>query len=178
MVTIIIIWYFFALTFQLFIFSLISHCSEFKFIRRPRSSLPDGFKMDKLSGSCYFLERRILETNDENVLWQKLASPRKRRDTSPSKSPHSHRNDTDLSSTTVPTTKSNTLEIKDIVTSNGNCTFNEDMNDTLHKDMNDDRLHKNSNHDSLRTDTNDVKLNDHTQNEEEYCIQSFKETSV
>lgn len=161
----------------MFIISLISHCSEFKFVRRPRSSLPDGFKMDKLSGSCYFLERRIPEKPDDNdVLWQKLASPRKRRDASPNKSPRTHRKDDNLNSTPVHINKSNSLEVKDAVTLNGNCISPKDkIDDSLHNDSNYDMLHKDINEDKWRN-INHVSLND--REGEEYCLQSFKETSV
>lgn len=62
---------------------LIRHDKGLKFIRRPKSSLPDGFKMDSISGTCYFLERSTTYPTDESPLWKKLESPRFLRKRSP-----------------------------------------------------------------------------------------------
>lgn len=84
--------------------------------------------MDKLSGSCHFLERQIPEIYDKDVLWQKLASPRKRRDASPTKT---LRNRQEKNSNSLPvSSRGNTLEIKDTVRLNGNIGLHKD-NDTV-----------------------------------------------
>lgn len=99
-----------------FYFRLIRHRNDLMFIRRPRSSLPDGFKMDKLSGSCYFLERRLPDTSSEDVLWKKLQSvPRKRRDVSPTKASRYQQSE----NWTVSSSKEKTLEVQGAVKING-----------------------------------------------------------
>lgn len=120
--------------------------------------------MDKLSGSCYFLERKLPETI-EDVPWKKLQLPTtKERDLSPTTTTKKQEQ---LNNDWTIRTKETTMEEKDNGKMNGGV--------NLHKD---NSLCSEVSQPLQKTVVHSIKDNELNENGGHLYIRSFKETTV